>query len=250
MTDSKKYTSKLSNSRVLIIGGSSGLGFAVAEACLESGALVAISSSNPHRINTAIEKLQSSYPSAVARIHGIPVDLSKPETLDKDLERLFQVTMQKIGGEEGKLDHVVFTAADALSMMKIEELTPESIVKAGQMRFVAPLMTAKYCFRYLVPSHKSSYTITTGAISEKPVPNWSIIASYAGGHHSMVRNLALDLKPVRVNGVSPGVVDTELWRMGKEDKDMFLRECEEHMCTRVAGQPEDVAESFLVCLRD
>lgn len=52
--------------------------------------------------------------------------------------------------------------------------------------------------RYVQKSFKSSYTITTGGISEKPMPDWSVIAGYAGGLHSMVRNLALDLRPVRV----------------------------------------------------
>lgn len=66
----------------------------------------------------------------------------------------------------------------------------------------------------------------------------------------MVRNLALDLKPVRVNGVSPGVVDTELWRMTEEQKRVFLKGCGEKMTTGRPGMPEDVAESFLAIMKD
>ena len=58
---------------------------------------------------------------------------------------------------------------------------------------------------------KSSITFTTGAVSEKPIPNWAMINSYATGLQGMTRGLALDMKPIRVNLVSPGAVDTELW---------------------------------------
>lgn len=120
MPDQQKYLSKLQNSRVLIIGGSSGIGFCVAEACVESGAHVVISSSNQDRINTAVEKLKSSYPSANDKIFGLTVDLSKAETLEDELKTLFEGTKEKLNGE--KLDHVVFTAGDALAMIKLQDM--------------------------------------------------------------------------------------------------------------------------------
>jgi NAD(P)-dependent dehydrogenase (short-subunit alcohol dehydrogenase family) len=126
----------------------------------------------------------------------------------------------------------------------------QNIVRAGQLRFFAPLLLAKFLPTYLISSYKSSYTITTGTTSEKPVPNWSVVGSYAGGHHSMVRNLALDLKPIRVNGVSPGAVDTELWSMPTEEKDRMSKAIGEKMTTGRVGQPEDVAEAYLAIMKD
>ncbi|KAF2795164.1 NAD(P)-binding protein [Melanomma pulvis-pyrius CBS 109.77] len=248
MTDQRKYTSKLHSSRILIIGGTSGIGFCVAEACVENGARVTISSSNPSRIVSSLTSLKKCYPSAAGRIRGIACDLSDPATLETEMQKLFEETVA--GYEDRKLDHVIFTAGDALSITPLTELSMEKILQAGQIRFFAPLLLAKYIPQYLISSHKSSYTITTGSISEKPTPNWSVVASYAGGHHSMVRNLALDLKPIRVNGVSPGVVNTELWRMGEEEKREFLNGLAGKMPTGVAGRPEEVAESYLVVLRD
>jgi NAD(P)-dependent dehydrogenase (short-subunit alcohol dehydrogenase family) len=248
MSDQKKYSNKLQDSRVLIIGGSSGIGFCTAEACLENGALVTIASSNSLRVEAAVSKLQSSYPSAKSNIHGLRVDLSKADTLESELKTLFEKTMKGMGDE--KLDHVIFTAGDALSTMKLEEMTMERILKAGQIRFFAPLLAAKFIPQFLRNSHNSSYTITTGSISERPMPDWSVIGSFAGGNHSMVRNLALDMKPIRVNGVSPGVVDTELWKMGKEEKEKLMEQMSKKMATGVPGKPEYVAESFLSCMRD
>jgi NAD(P)-dependent dehydrogenase (short-subunit alcohol dehydrogenase family) len=191
MSDSQKYSSKLHASRILIIGGSSGIGYAVAEACLESGAHVAVSSSNSSRVQSAVTSLQISYPSKKLHIHGLTVDLSQPDTLESELEQVLKGAAEKLG-ENGKMDHVVFTAGDALAEIKLPDMTYKNVVQAGQVRFFAPLLLAKFLPQFLESSYKSSHTI----------PNWSVIASYAGGHHSMVRNLALDMKPIRVRSRS------------------------------------------------
>lgn len=126
----------------------------------------------------------------------------------------------------------------------------QNVLQAGQIRFFAPLLLAKFLPQYLKNSYKSSYTITTGAIAEKPLPEWSAIAPFAGGLHAMIRNLAMDLKPIRVNGVGPGVVDTELWRMHPEEKERFMKTMGGKMATGRPGQAEDVAEAYLAILRD
>ncbi|KAF1943314.1 short chain dehydrogenase [Clathrospora elynae] len=250
MPDQTKYTAKLTGSRILVIGGSSGIGFCVAEACTENGALVTISSSNKTRVGNAVEKIKASYPSAKDRVFGLTVDLSKPDTLENDLKTLLEGTVKEMGGE--KLDHVVFTAGDKLAIVKLEDMTMQNIVAAGQIRFFAPLLLAKFLPTYLHSTHKSSYTITTGSIAEKPSPDWSVVGSYAGGHQAMVRALALDMKPIRVNGVSPGAVDTELWdhHYGKEQKEGIMQGMEGKMATGRVGRPEDVAETYLGILRD
>ncbi|KAJ4355458.1 uncharacterized protein N0V89_003474 [Didymosphaeria variabile] len=242
-----KYTNKLKNSRVLIIGGSSGLGYGVAEATLEHGALVAISSSSESRIQSAVSKLKKAYPSYASSVHGLTVDLLDDATLERELDSILKRATETLGG---KLDHVVFTAADALAPMKLSDMTVDRIHKAGTIRWLAPLLLAKYLPTYLNVSYRSSYTITTGGISEKPIPNWSVIAAYAGGHHSMVRNLALDMKPIRVNGVSPGVVDTELWKMGEDEKAAFFEQCKKSLMTGRVPTAEDIAESYLVIMKD
>lgn len=121
MTDATKYTSKLHNARILIIGGSSGIGFCVAEACLESGAAnVAIASSNRDRLGRAVASLKASYPSASHKVFGAPVDLSNAETLEGELKTLLDATAEGMGG--AKLDHVVFTAGDALAVGGLEDM--------------------------------------------------------------------------------------------------------------------------------
>jgi NAD(P)-dependent dehydrogenase (short-subunit alcohol dehydrogenase family) len=250
MSDQTKYTTKLHGARILIIGGSSGIGYGVAEACIEHGASVVISSSNQSRIDAAVSSIQAAYPSKTSNISGHPVDLGTPATLESELDQLFTAAVDKIGGDDGKLDHVVYTAGDALATVKIQDLTLDFITKAGQIRFFAPLLAAKFVQRHLVPSPTSSYIITTGAVSEKPMPDWSVVGSFSGGHHAMVRNLALDLKPIRVNGVSPGVVDTALWSMPEEEKLGMFKVLEGKLLTGKVGRVEDVVEGYLGLMRD
>ena len=96
MTDAKKYTSRLSSTLILIIGGSSSIGFGVAEACLEHGAAVTISSSSGSKLQNAISALQSSCPSAKSRIFGHACNLSDSSTLESNISALFLKWEQSI----------------------------------------------------------------------------------------------------------------------------------------------------------
>jgi hypothetical protein len=69
------------------------------------------------------------------------------------------------------LDHIVFTAGDKLAMIKLEELNYEKILKAGQIRFFAPLLVAKVGSKYLNPGPESSIVLTTGSVADRPNPN-------------------------------------------------------------------------------
>ncbi|CZR63750.1 related to enoyl-[acyl-carrier-protein] reductase 1 [Phialocephala subalpina] len=267
-TQRQKYN-KLAGKHVLIIGGTSGtpspfpsllllftpypprqpklttrkgIGYGVAEALIESSADITISSSSPDRVKSSIVSLQKSYPNIKTKISGYACDLSKP-SLEQDLEALFEKT--------GKVDHIVFTAGDRLATIPLAESTYESIIKAGQVRFFAPLLVAKVGRKYLSPSPQSSVILTTGSVADHPMPNWSVVASYAAGLHGMTRNLALDLKPIRVNLVSPGAIDTELWKhMSEEQKGEMFTGISAKAPTGKVGMPEDVAEAYLWLMKD
>ena len=243
MGDAKKYTGKLTTKRILIIGGSSGIGFAVAEACLEHGATVIISSSQASRVESSIERLLKSYPSAKGRISGHPCDLSSPD-LEQNVKNLFE----KAGG---KLDHIVYTAGDTLATGKLQDVTLESIQKAGMVRFFGALLVGKHAASHMNPGPVSSITYTTGSVSERPSSDWAAVASYAAGLHGMTRNLALDLAPIRVNLVSPGLIKTELWdSLPAERYQQIEKTATETLPTgRVAG-PESVAQAYLYFMQD
>jgi short chain dehydrogenase len=117
-----KYSNKLRNNCVLIIGGSGSIAYGVAEACLELGCTVIISSASASRIAASISSLQEAYPSARSRISGHACDLGNHETLDSNTVSLFEKAVQEA---DGQLDHVVYTAGDALSITPLEKATLE-----------------------------------------------------------------------------------------------------------------------------
>jgi NAD(P)-dependent dehydrogenase (short-subunit alcohol dehydrogenase family) len=53
-----------------------------------------------------------------------------------------------------------------------------------------------------------------------------------------------------VNGVSPGVVDTEMWKMPEKEREEFMEQCAKGTATGAPGLPEDVAEAYLCALKD
>ncbi|KAJ0119179.1 short chain dehydrogenase [Diaporthe amygdali] len=224
---------KLLNKRVLVIGGTSGIGFGVAEASLASGASVIVSSSNQSRVDAAVEKLKVDFPDS--KVAGYACDLSQP-TVEQDIENLFS--------KVGEVDHIVYSAGDKLASAPVEEITYEKIIAAGQVRFIAALLAAKVGSKHLSPGPHSSITLTTGS--------WSMIAGFATGLHGLTRNLALDLKPIRVNLVSPGVVETELWdsSFDQETKKKHLEGIAGTLPTGRVAQPADVAEAYLFLMKD
>jgi NAD(P)-dependent dehydrogenase (short-subunit alcohol dehydrogenase family) len=240
------YNNKIAGKHVLILGATSGIGFAVAKACMASGASLTISSSSTERIDSTTQKLRTGFPGG--QIKGYACNLAG-EDVEHELQQLFQ----RVEAESGKVDHIVYTAADALAITPVQDITREKIIAAGQMRFVAPILVAKVGSRYLSSGPESSIIFTSGSIWEHPSPNWTLIAGYMGGVCSITRNLALDLKPIRVNAVSPGLVDTELWDPLVPDNEqkagMFQSEAQKHATGRVA-KPEDVAEAYLYLMKD
>jgi NAD(P)-dependent dehydrogenase (short-subunit alcohol dehydrogenase family) len=243
MTNDKYNYNKLAGKHVLVVGGTSGIGFAVAKAALATSATVSISSSSADRIALTIQKLKEEFPGS--QVQGYPCNLAT-EAAEQDIERLFS----QIPG--GSVDHIVYTAADKLPIMPIKDLTREKIVAGSQMRFVAPILVAKVGSQHLTPGPHSSITLTSGTVWEHPVSGWTVVAGYMGGVCSVARNLALELKPIRVNAVSPGLVDTELWDAvvpADKKQGLLQHEASKHPTGRVA-KAEDIAEAYVYLMKD
>ncbi|KAL8752949.1 MAG: hypothetical protein Q9199_005388 [Rusavskia elegans] len=243
-----KYLSKLRDKRVLVLGGTSGLGFCVAEAALEHDAHVVVASSTQPKIDKTISRLQTSYPDKAAKISGHTCDLAQLETLEANIEALFKAATDN---NTKKIDHIVSTAGDAIHAPKVSELTVETIQKLGNVRFFGPLVLAKYAPLYMTPGFRSSITLTSGTISHKPFKDRTVMAAWGLGIEGIMRGLAVDLAPLRVNIVSPGAVVTEMFQgIPEEQRGAVLEGFRKETLTGELGTPEDVAEAYLHAMKD
>lgn len=245
-----KYTSKLANQRVLVLGGTSGIGYCVAEAALEHGAQIIISSSNPSKLDKTVARLKDAYPTQTEKqpITTHVCDLSDSANLDTNLESLFKAVTSN---GAIKLNHVVTTAGDALELPPLDQITPDLVNRGMNVRFVAPAVMAKYIQQYVERSPASSFTMTGGVRGRKPALGWSLATAVSTAVEGLARGLALDLKPIRVNVVAPGAVHTELFAaFPTEQLDAMIQHFKAQSTTGTVGRPEDLAESYLYLMKD
>lgn len=244
LNPSYKYINKLQGKRVLVFGGTSGIGFAVAEACIEHGATVFITGSNPEKLQKTVQRLKISYDVSDTQVITHACDLSDASNLDKNLESL----LSKItDSSKTKLNHVVFTAGDGLNLTPISEVTVENIGTTPSVRVLAPLLLSKHLLTYLERSPDSTYTMTTGVNGTMPMPGWTMAAWRGQGIEGAMRGLAIDMAPVRVNIVSPGAIETEL--LANIPKEVTKGWAEQTTVKRL-GRPEDTAEAYLYLMKD
>jgi NAD(P)-dependent dehydrogenase (short-subunit alcohol dehydrogenase family) len=235
---------KLKGKNVLVLGGSSGVGFAVAEGALSSGARVFIASSSQTKVSNAIKRLQIAVPSAAALVSGHNIDLSNISELDAQLGQL----LKSLGVT---LDHIVFTAGNVTELKPIEQATFEDILARGVVRFFGPLLLAKHAKGYLRNDAASSITLTGASTSDKPLNNSAVETGYGSGLEGIARALSIDFAPIRVNVIKIGVVCTEIFdRIPPDYLGPVLEKLQASTTIKEIGEPHDVAEAYLHAMRN
>lgn len=219
----------LANQRILIIGGSSGIGFAVAQAALREGARVIVASSNPDKVKNAVERLGGG--------EGVRLDVS-----DESVVEAFFT-------DSGSFDHIVFTAADwvAVDHRPFAEMDLRSTEALFRVRFWGALAVAKHGAK-CVPAG-GSITFTNGMAAHRPQKGMPVATAMAGAVEHLVLSLAVELAPIRVNGVCPGAIVTEAW---DDVPPEFRKVQEDRLAGQLlprAGRPEEAAEAYLYLMR-
>ncbi|ANP50642.1 NAD(P)-dependent dehydrogenase (short-subunit alcohol dehydrogenase family) [Streptomyces griseochromogenes] len=219
----------LRGQRVVVIGGTSGIGLAVAEGAAREGAEVVVASRRQESVDTALKRLPGS---------------AEGHVLDATDEAAVRGFFEGIGG----FDHLVYTAGESLLL---ESLAEASLVRAR--RFLDTRLWGAYtAVKYGAGSIREggSVVLTTGTAGRRPMPGTTAAAALCGAMESLTRALALELAPVRVNAVSPGVVRTELWReLPEAGREGLFRSSAESLPVGRIGEPADVAEAYLYLMR-
>lgn len=223
----------LTGKKIIVVGGSSGIGYGVAAAALENGAELVIVGRSADKLEAAEKRLGGP-----GRVTAIAADMAN----EADVSRLF--------GKAGAFDHLVATAGTPPPNDPIGETDMDFVRGFVDSKLIGAVMLAKHAVGTL---NKGGSMIFTSGINKDrpPVPGGSVVAAVAGSFTYFARALALELAPTRVNIISPGWVDTEMWDeiVGEAKTGYF-----EQMGTRIpAGRiatPADIAPAYLYLMQN
>ena len=220
----------LHNKRVVILGGSSGIGLAVAEQAASQGAKLVIASSNAERVQKAIESLGGN---------------AQGHTLDLSDEQAVETLFAKLGA----FDHLVFTAGDSLHLHNLATTDLKQARRAFELRYWAALAAVKYGSKNIRKG--GSVVLTTGVAGQRPQKGWVVGASVCGTIDALTRALAVELAPIRVNAVSPGVVRTNLWQsMSAAEREQMYESVGKSLPVGRVGEPHDIAQAYVFLMQE
>jgi NAD(P)-dependent dehydrogenase (short-subunit alcohol dehydrogenase family) len=217
----------LKNARVLVIGGTSGIGLGVASAAAERGAVPIVVSRRQSSVDRALSQLPEN-------ARGAVVDLT-------DLSAL-----ERVAGDIGDIEHLVFTAGEPLELAPLAGLTPEVITGFFQTRFVGALTAVRVFGPHITPS--GSITLTSGTAAEQPGFG-ALPVSICGAMNALTKALAFELAPIRVNAVAPGVVRTPLWdALSAPDRQAMYDQSAQQIPLGRIGEVGDTARAYVYCM--
>jgi NAD(P)-dependent dehydrogenase (short-subunit alcohol dehydrogenase family) len=203
------------------VGGTSGIGLATARQLLDLGAAVHIVGRSAGRL----AKVAASDP----ELHGHQADGADPEQIGAVIAAI------------GTIDWLVVTLSGGEGLGPLAGLDLAMLRRAFDAKFWGHLTTVQAA----LPNLAATGSITlTGAISARAgMPGSAGIAAVNGAVEALVKPLAVELAPIRVNGVSPGVVDTAWWDGWPADaREAFFAQAARSLPARRVATAGDVAE--------
>ncbi|MFI7666748.1 SDR family oxidoreductase [Nocardia sp. NPDC049526] len=178
------------NNKVVIVGGTSGIGLATARRLAANGAEVVIAGRNEERLAAALAELGP-------QVTGKVVDARA----ENELAQLFS--------EVGPVDHVVVTVTGPSGTTPFRELGLDQLQAHVSGKLLPHVATIQAALPHL--AQDGSITLVSAASAGGAMPTTAALAAVNAGVEAIVPVLAVELAPVRVNAVSPGVIDTEWW---------------------------------------
>jgi NAD(P)-dependent dehydrogenase (short-subunit alcohol dehydrogenase family) len=211
----------LRGSQVVVVGGSSGMGFATAQAALAHDAKVTI-------VGRSLEKLQRAAKD-LGDVRAVVADV----TSESNVQRLFD--------EFPSVDHV-FVSAGQFAGGGVMDTELETLRLDVEQR----LWGLIYVVRSAVPKMAAgSITCLSGLLSSRPAADAVVTSAMHAAVEALAKGLALELAPLRVNAVAPGLVDTPAWG---ESRDQVAEWASGKLPVGRIGRPEDVAQTVMMLM--
>lgn len=215
----------LQGKRVVVLGASSGIGLATAQAAAREGASLVVVSSQEARLKEALKTLP-------ANTEGHNFDLAHEESQKAFFEKI------------GDFDHLAFTAGDTLVVGPFDQVELAKAKRYWELRYWGSYYAAKYGHKHIRKG--GSITFTGGAFVGKAAEHWATPIAVVHALKGLTESLALELKPLRVNVVAAGMMKSPLWtEMLGDAVDGVFEAATAGFPLGRAGTAEEMAKGFV-----
>lgn len=227
----------LDGKTALITGGSSGIGFATAKTLIDHGARVAITGTNPEKLETARIKLGNG-------TLAIQADISKAN----DLEHMYKCVQR----EFGKLD-ILFANAGVAFVTPLGKTDEAMYYKMTDVNVKGTFFSVQTMLPLM--SEGASIVLNSSWLNQVGTPGKALLSASKAAIRSFARVMSAELlsQKIRVNCVSPGTIETPMHRAPNETDDHFKARVDK-IGTQVPvgrmGKPEDIAAAVLFLASD
>lgn len=218
----------MSSQHAVIIGGSSGIGLASAKLLLEQGFQVTVAARDEAKLKATADHLSGE-------VGTVAIDARNTTSVKQAFESL------------GSFDHLVLALGSGHGAGPFATLDMADLLAGFQTKLIPHAAAAQMALPFLRPA--GSITFVSAVSAQAAMPGTAGLAAINAGIEAMVRVLAAELKPLRVNGVSPGVIDTPWWDfLPAEQRQAVFRDFAGRTPVGRIGEPVDVAKAvaFLV----
>lgn len=213
---------------VVVVGATSGMGLAVAKLLAGEGHHIVISGRSTESIESALKQIQGDS-------RGYPLDFCSTESVGEFFSRA------------GHLDHLALVGSGQAAWGPFRDLKLDALKAAFDQKFYGFFLCTQAALSNL--DKAGSITFVTGGACRSAIPETSGVAAVNGAIEAMAFTLAKELAPVRVNVLSPGLVDTPMYDwMSPDEKEAFFQQMGSHVPVGRVGRPDEIAEavSFLI----
>lgn len=206
---------------IVVLGGSSGIGLSV-------GAIAASYGANVVLIARSREKLEQAKASVPASV--VVADMANQDELQGAIESV------------SSIEHLIITAGE-FALGPILETPPDRMRPILEDRFWGTYNAIRFAAPRMPSS--GSITLTSGVLGWRPAEGAAVTAAGVAAIEALTRVAALELAPIRVNAVCPGLIDTPMLDVFGDIKNQVISKTAHKLPVRRIGNPEEVADSYI-----